>query len=203
MPIWRHERLNEKSRRAGIWPAFSRPPRTRSASMERRRRAIPRLRKRWKSMSRRPDADGAGGAAADNEEPEAPNARRRFLPSSVGLTVLLDPGCDRDRRRASPGATIEPNRRCRRTSCFPSRRPKRSARTARPKRIERPLVDWVRARRSASSSCRSERRAAAHRLSCRKARPSSGGAVALTLETHSRAVQLSRRRMARPSASAR
>ncbi len=37
------------------------------------------------------DADGAGGAAGDNEEPEAPNARRRFLPSSVGLTVLLDP----------------------------------------------------------------------------------------------------------------
>lgn len=38
-----------------------------------------------------PDADGAGGAAGDNEEPDAPNARRRFLPSSVGLTVLLDP----------------------------------------------------------------------------------------------------------------
>src|SRR5438093_591964 len=37
------------------------------------------------------DGDGAGGAAGDNEEPEAPNARRRFLPSSVGLTVLLDP----------------------------------------------------------------------------------------------------------------
>ena len=36
-----------------------------------------------------PDADGVGGAAPDNEEPEAPNARRRFLPSSVGLTVLL------------------------------------------------------------------------------------------------------------------
>ena len=26
-----------------------------------------------------PDADGVGGAATDNEEPEAPNARRRFL----------------------------------------------------------------------------------------------------------------------------
>ena len=38
-----------------------------------------------------PDADGVGGAATDNEEPEAPNARRHFLPSSVGLTVLLDP----------------------------------------------------------------------------------------------------------------
>lgn len=38
-----------------------------------------------------PDADGAGGAAGDNDEPEAPNARRRFLPSSIGLTVLLNP----------------------------------------------------------------------------------------------------------------
>ncbi len=38
-----------------------------------------------------PDPAGAGGAAGDDTEPEAPNARRRFLPSSVGLTVLLDP----------------------------------------------------------------------------------------------------------------
>ncbi|MGH7070685.1 MAG: hypothetical protein ACREFO_11795, partial [Acetobacteraceae bacterium] len=37
------------------------------------------------------DADGAGGAAGDNEEPETPNTRRRFLPSSVGLTVLISP----------------------------------------------------------------------------------------------------------------
>src|SRR6202012_3778309 len=27
------------------------------------------------------DTDGAGGAAGDTEEPEPPNARRRFLPS--------------------------------------------------------------------------------------------------------------------------
>lgn len=38
-----------------------------------------------------PDTAGAGGAAGDAEEPEPPNARRRFLPSSVGLTVLLHP----------------------------------------------------------------------------------------------------------------
>lgn len=37
------------------------------------------------------DSEGAGGAAGDNEEPEAPNTRRRFLPSSIGLTVLLPP----------------------------------------------------------------------------------------------------------------
>jgi hypothetical protein len=32
---------------------------------------------------------GAGGAAGDDEAGEAPSARRRFLPSSIGLTVLL------------------------------------------------------------------------------------------------------------------
>jgi hypothetical protein len=38
-----------------------------------------------------PDTEGAGGAAGDTEEPEAPNTKRRFLPSSIGLTVPLDP----------------------------------------------------------------------------------------------------------------
>lgn len=40
------------------------------------------------------NADDAGeesGGAGDDEEPDAPVARRRFLPSSIGLTVLLDP----------------------------------------------------------------------------------------------------------------
>lgn len=35
------------------------------------------------------DGQGAGGAAGDDEDPEPPSAKRRFLPSSVGLTVLL------------------------------------------------------------------------------------------------------------------
>jgi hypothetical protein len=38
-----------------------------------------------------PDPAGSGGAAGDNETPEAPNTSRRFLPSSIGLTVLVDP----------------------------------------------------------------------------------------------------------------
>ena len=37
------------------------------------------------------DGDGAGGAAGDQDQPEAPNTARRFLPSSIGLTVLLPP----------------------------------------------------------------------------------------------------------------
>ena len=38
-----------------------------------------------------PDDTGAGGAAGDTEPPEAPATKRRFLPSSIGLTVLLPP----------------------------------------------------------------------------------------------------------------
>ena len=38
------------------------------------------------------DAEIGPGAAADNEEPEAPPPARRFFPVSLGLTVLLDPG---------------------------------------------------------------------------------------------------------------
>ncbi|WP_375380987.1 DISARM system helicase DrmA [uncultured Sphingomonas sp.] len=33
---------------------------------------------------------GAGGAAGDHDEPEQPAARRRFLPSSIGLSAMLD-----------------------------------------------------------------------------------------------------------------
>ena len=32
---------------------------------------------------------GAGGAAGDDEPSEAPVTHRRFLPSSIGLTVLV------------------------------------------------------------------------------------------------------------------
>lgn len=37
------------------------------------------------------EAFGAGGAAGDHDEPEAPAARRRFLPSSIGLSTMVDP----------------------------------------------------------------------------------------------------------------
>lgn len=39
-----------------------------------------------------PAGHGAGGAAGDDEEPEPPVAKRRFLPSSIGITTMLDPG---------------------------------------------------------------------------------------------------------------
>jgi hypothetical protein len=36
-----------------------------------------------------PAGAGAGGAAGDDEAPEPPSTRRRFLPSSIGLTAIL------------------------------------------------------------------------------------------------------------------
>jgi hypothetical protein len=37
-----------------------------------------------------PEGFGAGGAAGDNDEPDQPPARRRFLPSSIGLSAMVD-----------------------------------------------------------------------------------------------------------------
>ncbi len=90
-----------------------------------------------------PDADGAGGAAGDNEEPEAPNARRRFLPSSIGLTVLLDPDVKEIEARISWGDYLtEP--RLPEAILLPEPAADELGDDGKPKRIERPLVDWVR-----------------------------------------------------------
>jgi hypothetical protein len=90
-----------------------------------------------------PDADRAGGAAPDNEEPEAPNARRRFLPSSIGLTVLLDPDVKEIEARISWGdyrtEPLLPE-----AILLPEPPPEEIGKDGKPKRIERPLVDWVR-----------------------------------------------------------
>ena len=90
-----------------------------------------------------PDTDGAGGAAGDNEEPEAPNARRRFLPSSIGLTVLLDPDVKEIEARISWGDYVtEP--RLPEDVLLPEPVAKEIGEDGKPKRIDRPLVDWVR-----------------------------------------------------------
>jgi len=89
-----------------------------------------------------PDADQAG-AAADNEEPEAPNTRRRFLPSSIGLTVLLDPDVKEIEARISWGDyRTEPP--LPEAVLLPEPGPEEIGEDGKPKRIERPLVDWVR-----------------------------------------------------------
>ena len=91
-----------------------------------------------------PDADGGGGAATDNEEPEAPNARRRFLPSSIGLTVLLDPDVTSIEARISWGDyRTEPP--LPEAILLPESRQEELGEDGKPKRIQRPMVDWVRA----------------------------------------------------------
>jgi hypothetical protein len=90
-----------------------------------------------------PDTDGAGGAAGDNEEPEAPNARRRFLPSSIGLTVLLDAHVKEIEAHISWGDYVtEP--RLPEDVLLPESAAKEIGEDGKPKRIDRPLVDWVR-----------------------------------------------------------
>ena len=89
------------------------------------------------------DAVGAGGAATDNEEPEAPNARRRFLPSSVGLTVLLDPDVTSIEARVSWGDyRTEPP--LPEAILLPEPLPEELGEDGKPKRMERPMVEWVR-----------------------------------------------------------
>lgn len=90
-----------------------------------------------------PDADGVGGAATDNEEPEAPNARRRFLPSSIGLTVLLDPDVTSIEARVSWGDyCTEPP--LPEAILLPEPLPEELGEDGKAKRTERPMVEWVR-----------------------------------------------------------
>ena len=119
-----------------------------------------------------PDADQAG-AAADNEAPEAPNTRRRFLPSSIGLTVLLDPDVNRS-KRVFRGATTGPSHLCRKLSSCLNQDPRRSARTESRNVSSARLSTGCGFQRRGSSSCRSVK-AAAGPLSFPKAPPSSAG----------------------------
>lgn len=50
-----------------------------------------------------PGGAGAGGAAGDDGEADPPVVRRRFLPSSVGITVMLPAGVQRIKVRATWG----------------------------------------------------------------------------------------------------
>ena len=90
-----------------------------------------------------PDSDGTNGAAADNEEPEAPVTRRRFLPSSIGLTVLLDSDVTEIEARVSWGDyRTEPQ--LPEDVLLPEPKVEQFDEEGKKKRIERPMVDWVR-----------------------------------------------------------
>jgi hypothetical protein len=90
-----------------------------------------------------PDTDGSGGAAGDAGEPEIPNTRRRFLPSSVGLTALLDPAIEEIEAHVSWGDyRTEPP--LPEAILMPEPAPEESDENGKPKRTERPSVDWIR-----------------------------------------------------------
>ncbi|HLK81638.1 MAG TPA: DISARM system helicase DrmA [Xanthobacteraceae bacterium] len=89
-----------------------------------------------------PADDGAGGAAGDADLPDAPVAKRRFLPSSIGLTVLLPPDVQEIEVRVTwgdyrtepplPEAVLLPDE------------PEATDGDGKSKKKERPPVDWVR-----------------------------------------------------------
>jgi hypothetical protein len=90
-----------------------------------------------------PVDEGSGGAAGDAELPDIPNTKRRFLPSSIGITVLLPPDvkeieahvCWGDYRTEPPlpEDILAPDE------------PEGTSEDGKRKKKDRPLVDWVRA----------------------------------------------------------
>jgi hypothetical protein len=89
-----------------------------------------------------PADDGAGGAAGDAELPDAPVAKRRFLPSSIGLTVLLPPNVREIEAHISWGDyRTEPP--LPETTLLPDE-PKANHDDGESKKKDRPMVDWVR-----------------------------------------------------------
>ena len=165
----------------------------RASTAQRRERSRP-PRKRWNRRR------GAGcrrrrRCRDDNEEPEAPNSRRRFLPSSVGLTVLLDPDVNEIEARISwgdyrtepplPEAILLPE---------PLTRGARRGRQAQARRAATGRLG-ADPKGADLSSCQSAM-AAAGRSSFPKAPPSSAGAGAWCSK-HTPASSATRRRTAR------
>jgi hypothetical protein len=89
-----------------------------------------------------PAEEGAGGAAGDDVQPDAPSSKRRFLPSSIGLTVLLPPDvreiearvCWGDYRTEPPLSE----------DLFLPDEGEAVDEDGKRKKQERPFVDWVR-----------------------------------------------------------
>jgi len=89
-----------------------------------------------------PVEEGAGGAAGDTEVPDAPNTKRRFLPSSIGITVLLPPNVTEIEAHVSWGDyRTEPPLP---EEILASDEPEQVGPDGKRKKKERPMVDWVR-----------------------------------------------------------
>jgi hypothetical protein len=90
-----------------------------------------------------PVDEGAGGAAGDAEVPDAPNTKRRFLPSSIGITVLLPPGATEVEAHVSWGDyRTEPPLA---EDILAPDEPEEAGEEGKRKKKDRPMVDWVRA----------------------------------------------------------
>ncbi len=106
---------------------------------------IRRPRRKWKPINEEPADEGAGGAAGDDEPPETPNTKRRFLPSSIGLTVLLPPDVREIEARVSWGDyRTEPPLS---DELFLPDEPEEASEDGKRKTRTRPFVEWVRAPR--------------------------------------------------------
>ena len=89
-----------------------------------------------------PAEEGAGGAAGDDAPPEAPSTKRRFLPSSIGLTVLLPPDVTEIEARISWGDyRTEPPLSA---DLFLPDEGEETGEDGKRKKKERPFVEWVR-----------------------------------------------------------
>ena len=109
------------------------------------------------------DDNGAGIADDDDIPPDAPTTRRRYLPSSIGLTVLVPASVDAVDVRLSWGDYVT--------------EPPLSANVLIPRTWTSPRRLASPARANASCACRCRRAARGGRSSCRTARRSSGRAV--------------------------
>lgn len=139
-PDLARERLSENPSRWYLTGFLA--PYTDAASLDGKEEAAPENEEDAEIDVEEPDTAGAGGAAGDAEEPEPPSARRRFLPSSIGLTVLLDPEVLEIEARISWGdyLTEPPLPEEILTPDPPHGRGEREEYL----RVERPRVDWVR-----------------------------------------------------------
>ena len=130
-----------------------------------------------------PADEGAGGAAGDAEVPDAPNTKRRFLPSSIGITVLLPPQVTEIEAHVSWGDyRTEPPLP---EDVLAAEEPEQTGEDGKRKKKERPMVDWVRApqQRTVRLAVREGRGDAVVIPESAASQHRGGG---LTLETHAR-----------------
>jgi hypothetical protein len=125
---------------------------------------------------------GAGGTAGDTEPAEAPNTKRRFLPSSIGLTVLLPPDVREIQARVSWGDyRTEPP--LPEMVLLPDE-PGKKDEEEKPKK-KRPQVDWVRTQRQQTERVLVPEGRGAQIVVRESAAPQRAGG-GLVLETHAR-----------------